>query len=244
MRSTAALSFVLALLFSFAAAQIDKQIDIFAWPLSASNSQTLAKLSYNSETATVLSYKVPALPAGEEIVRIGFHHPTTGSWSGIATAASNFADGKDKKLQLLLNEQGDVYHIGFKSLDLPSSSKGGSKKDDISVEVVPMKAGSTVHLNKPIVLNAEGKLDGQPEEKTFLQKYVQTDHFSIFATMLTLLTGTGGLLVFSWCSKSPWAAAERSSLPKIQDIRRSYDNQMEFYSHHPTIKGLSVTNWN
>jgi hypothetical protein len=145
----------------------------FAWPLSASKSQTLAKLSYNSETATVLSYKVPALPAGEEIVRIGFHHPSTGSWSGIATAASNFADGKDKKLQLLLNEQGDVYHIGFKSLDLPSSSKGGSKKDDMSVEVVPMKAGSTVHLNKPVLLNAEGKLDGAPEEKTFLQKYVQ-----------------------------------------------------------------------
>jgi hypothetical protein len=173
MRSTAALSFVLTLLFSFAAAQIDKQIDIFAWPLSASKSQTLAKLSYNSETATVLSYKVPALPAGDEIVRIGFHHPSTGSWSGIATAASNFADGKDKKLQLLLNEQGDVYHIGFKSLDLPSSSKGGSKKDDMSVEVVPMKAGSTVHLNKPVLLNAEGKLDGAPEEKTFLQKYVQ-----------------------------------------------------------------------
>jgi hypothetical protein len=173
MRSTAALSFVLALLFSLAAAQVDKQIDIFAWPLSASKSQTLAKLSYNSETATVLSYKVPALPAGEEIVRIGFHHPTTGSWSGIATAASNFADGKDKKLQLLLNEQGDVYHIGFKSLDLPSSSKGGSKKDDMSVEVVPMRAGSTVHLDKPVLLNAEGKLDGQPEEKTFLQKYVK-----------------------------------------------------------------------
>jgi hypothetical protein len=173
MRSTAALSFVLVLLFSFAAAQIEKQVDIFAWPLSASKSQTLAKLSYNSETATVLSYKVPALPAGEEIVRIGFHHPKTGSWSGIATAASNFADGKDKTLQLLLNEQGDVYHIGFKSSKLPSSSKGGSKKDDMSVEVVPMKAGATVHLNKPILLTAEGKVEGQPEEKTFLQKYVQ-----------------------------------------------------------------------
>ena len=83
------------------------------------------------------------------------------------------ADGKDKKLQLLLNEQGDVYHIGFKSSDLPSSSKGGSKKDDMSVEVVPMKAGATVHLNKPILLTAEGKVEGQPEEKTFLQKYVQ-----------------------------------------------------------------------
>jgi hypothetical protein len=244
MRSVAALSFVLTLLFSLAAAQIDKQIDISAWPLSASKSQTLAKLSYNSETATVLSYKVPALPAGEEIVRIGFHHPTTGSWSGIATAASNFADGKDKKLQLLLNEQGDVYHVGFKSLDIPSSSKGGSKKDDMSVEVVPMKAGATVHLNKPILLTAEGKVEGAPEEKTFLQKYVQSRSISRFMTMLTLSTGTGGPLAFSWCSRSPWAAVERSSLRQIQDTRRSYDNQMDILSHYPTTKKSPVTNWN
>jgi len=173
MRLTTALSFGLTLLTSFAAAQTDKHIDIFAWPLSASKSQTLAKLSYNPEQATVLSYKAPALPAGEEIVRIGFHHPSTGSWSGIATSAANFAEGKDKKIQLLLNEQGEVYHIGFKTSDWPTSSKGGSKKDEMSVEVVPMKPASTIQLNKPIVLNAEGKLAGQPEEKTFLQKYAQ-----------------------------------------------------------------------
>lgn len=173
MRLTAALSVALTLLSSFAAAQTDRQIDIFAWPLSASKSQSLAKLSYNTEQATVLSYKAPALPAGEEIVRIGFHHPSTGSWSGIATSAVNFAEGRDKKIQLLLNEQGDVYHVGFKTSDWPSSSKGGSKKDEMSVEVVPMKPASTIQLNKPIVLNAEGKLTGQPEEKTFLQKYAQ-----------------------------------------------------------------------
>jgi hypothetical protein len=115
MRFTAALSFALTLLSSVAAAQTDKQIDVFAWPLSASKSQSLAKLSYNTEEATVVSYKALALPAGEEIVRIGFHHPKTGSWSGIATSAANFAEGKDKKIQLLLNEQGEVYHVGFKT---------------------------------------------------------------------------------------------------------------------------------
>lgn len=173
MRLVAALSFGLTFLSSFSAAQTDKHIDIFAWPLSASKSQSLAKLTYNSEQATVLQYKAPALPAGEEIVRIGFHHPSTGSWSGIATSAANFAEGKDKKIQLLLNEQGEVYHVGFKTSDWPTSGKGGSKKDDMSVEVVPMKAASTIHLNKPVVLDAEGKLAGQPEEKTFLQKYAQ-----------------------------------------------------------------------
>lgn len=203
MRLTAALSIPLTLLFSLVAAtQPDKQIDIFAWPLSAPKSQTLAKLSYNSEseTATVLSYKAPALPSADEIVRIGFNHPTTGRWSGIATAASNFADGKDKKLQLLLNEQGDVYHVGFKTSEWPSSSKGGSKKDDMTVEVVPMKTGSTIHLNKPVVLNAEGKLDNKEEEKTFLQKYV---HATILLTLIAnthVLTGTGGPSAYSWYS--------------------------------------------
>lgn len=174
MRFTAALSFALTLLSSAVVAQTDKQIDIHAWPLSASKSRSLAKLSYNPEEATVLSYKALALPAGEEIVRIGFHHPSTGSWSGIATSAANFAEGKDKKIQLLLNEQGEVYHVGFKTSDWPTSAKGGSKKDDMSVEVVPMQPASTIQLNKPVVLNADGKLAGQPEEKTFLQKHVQS----------------------------------------------------------------------
>ena len=79
----------------------------------------------------------------------------------------------DKKIQLLLNEQGEVYHVGFKTSDWPTSAKGGSKKDEMSVEVVPMQPASTIQLNKPVVLNADGKLAGQPEEKTFLQKYVQ-----------------------------------------------------------------------
>lgn len=201
MQLTSALSLVLALLVSLVAAQAaDKQIDIFAWPLSASKSQSLAKLSYNSDKATVLSYKAPALPANEDIIRIGFHHPATGSWSGIATSAANFADGKDKKLQLLLNEQGEVYHVGFKTSDWPTSSKGGSKKDDLSVEVVPMKAGSTIHLNKPILLNAEGKLDGQAEEKTFLQKYVKADLRYISTMALTRFSGTGGQSAYSWSS--------------------------------------------
>lgn len=211
MHLASALSIVLTLLFSLAAAtQPDKQIDIFAWPLSAPKSQTLAKLSYNSEQATVLSYKALALPSGEEIVRIGFNHPTTGRWSGIATAASNLADEKDKKLQLLLNEQGDVYHVGFKSSEWPSSSKGGSKKDDMSVEVVPMQTASTIHLNKPVVLNAEGKLDNKEEEKTFLQKYSSSEYVPTDSDDANLLTGTGGQLVCSWYSSWSWEEEERS----------------------------------
>jgi hypothetical protein len=67
-------------------------------------------------------------------------------------------EGKDKEVQLLLNGQGDVYHVGFKGSDWPTSSKGGSKKDEMSLEVVYMKPASTIYLNKLVVSNAEGKL--------------------------------------------------------------------------------------
>ena len=63
-----------------------------------------------------------------------------------------------------------MYHVGFVASELRTSSLGGSKKDGLSVEVVPMKAGPMVHLNKPVVLDAEGKLDDKEPEKTFLQK--------------------------------------------------------------------------
>jgi len=175
MRLTTALSLALTFLSSLAlAAESDRTVDIFAWPLSATKSQSLARISYNSTTATLKSYTgPPSIPADDEIVRIGFYHTgSSDSWSGIATSASNFADGKDKKLQLLLNAEGEVYHVGFLALGsgLGTSSKGGSKKDGMSVEVVPMKAGPVVHLNKPVVLNAEGKLDDKEPEKSFLQK--------------------------------------------------------------------------
>lgn len=170
-----ALSILLAFFLSLAAAaEAQKSIDIFAWPLSASKSQTFASVSYNSTTATLRSHTRPSIPESDEIVRVGFHHPSTGKWSGIATSASNFAQSKDQKLQLLLNDEGEVYHIGFKVAEVDKASSGSgkeSKKDELSVEVVPMRAGPQVFLNKPVVVNPDGKVGGEEEQKTFLQKY-------------------------------------------------------------------------
>jgi hypothetical protein len=79
-------------------------------------------------------------------------------------------------LQLLLNARGEVYHVGFLASDSGSSSTSGSgsgsSKDGLAVEVLPMKGGPVVHLNKPVVLNAQGTLDDKEPEKSFLQKYV------------------------------------------------------------------------
>lgn len=174
---------LLPLLFSFLttlalAAQSEQTVDIHAWPLSASKSSSLAKVTYTSSNATVKSYTPPSIPAEDSIVRIGFHHPNSGSWSGVVTAASNFKPGRDKKVQLHLNTAGELFHVGFVASDAPSSSKsgkgkqakGGNAEDVLGVEVVKVQQGSTPHLNKPVVLDAEGKLPNKEVEKTFFQK--------------------------------------------------------------------------
>lgn len=150
-------------------AQSERTVDIFAWPLSQTKSQTLAQISYTSSNATVKKYTAPKIPAGDDIVRVGFYH-ASGSWSGVATSASNFAPEKDKKVLLHLNTNGELYHVGFKASDQPSSSKTGKGKHGLSVEVVKMQQGPTPHLNKPVVLNAEGQVEDKEPEKTFLQK--------------------------------------------------------------------------
>nr|POF04164.1 hypothetical protein CFP56_21919 [Quercus suber] len=151
------------------AIETERSVDIFAWPLTAPKAQSLAKVTYNSTTATVHSYNTPKILAGDDIVRIGFYHKS-GSWSGIATSASNFDESKDKKLQLLLNGNGEIYHVGFRAEDFPTSSKSSNKKDGLSVELVQTMPGPVPVLNKPVVLSADGKSEQKEPEKTFLQK--------------------------------------------------------------------------
>nr|OQO30661.1 hypothetical protein B0A51_01547 [Rachicladosporium sp. CCFEE 5018] len=173
MHISTACSVVLAFVSALATAlQPERTVDIFAWPLSAAKPQALSKIGYNSTTATVKTYKTPLIPADEQIVRIGFFHSDSSTtWNGIATSASNLAEGKDKKLQILLNTEGLIYHVGFAAYDPAVVGRSGARKDGLSVEVVPMRAGPAVHMNKPVVLDAEGKLADKEPEKTFLQKY-------------------------------------------------------------------------
>lgn len=171
MRSTTLLTLVVAFLSSLAfSAQQEREIVVFAWPLSASKAQTLAKISYTSTNATVQSFTAPKIPPGDDVIRIGFHHSSnSGKWSGVATAASNFAPGLGRKVLLHLNAEGVVYHVGFKATEQGSSAKGG--KDGLDVEVVRMRKGPTPHLNKPVVVSADGKVEDKEPEKSFLQKY-------------------------------------------------------------------------
>ncbi|KAK5736739.1 hypothetical protein LTR17_007244 [Elasticomyces elasticus] len=171
MRTFAFVGLLVAFLCSLGAAlEVERTIGVYVWPVSATKATNLARITYNSTTATVDSYTRPSIPADEETVRVGFYHES-GAWSGIATASSNFALEKNKKLQLHLNNNGELYHVGFKASDYGTSSKVSNTKDGVSVELLKIRPGPTPHLNKPVVVNPDGSVPAKEPEKSFLQKY-------------------------------------------------------------------------
>lgn len=161
-----ALTFICSLA---SAAEQERNVDIFAWPLSASKPQTLAKVSFTANNASIKSFTSPTIPGTDDVVRVGFYH-SSGSWCGIATAASNFATEKSKKLQLHVKGNGELYQVGFKAGNEVPKTKGSTSKENLLVEVVKIRPGPLPQLNKPVVVNEDGSTGDKEPEKTFLQK--------------------------------------------------------------------------
>ena len=196
MRTPTILTLLLTLLFSLASAQTQQQllqeprsITIHTWPLSASSPRPLAEITYASTSATLTSYTPPStLPTTtEEIVRVGFYH-ASGAWSGIATSASNFAADKLGKVVLHVNGAGEVYHLGFHATAVGGNGGGEALK----VEVLPIQAGPTVVLNKPVVLGPDGGAAEKEPEKSFFQKYVLCLPLTFYLSTFLLSPCGGG----------------------------------------------------
>ncbi|GAB7351453.1 hypothetical protein MBLNU459_g2115t1 [Dothideomycetes sp. NU459] len=174
MRNVILLSVLLCLGVAFAA-DTAHTVSIFAWPVGSPKSQQLAQITYGypSLNYSIKSYTPPSLSAAGEVVRIGFSRPgSEDGWSGIATSSANFGPDRSKKLRLHLDASGELYHVGFSAIPNLSTSGDSGHKEDLKVELVEEQNGPRPHLNKPVVVNAEGKVDdGKEPEKTFFQKY-------------------------------------------------------------------------
>jgi hypothetical protein len=213
-----ALISLLASLVAAASDQFPATVTIYAWPLSAPSPTSFATVSIDSHsTAKIESVTFPAADR-DEIVRVGLYDPQSKRWTGVAASSSAFAEDVRKKLTLHLDEDGQVFHVGYgaaprkedvsvKKPKKPKKEKPKSKKalereererqrelkrkaksrkagkgkkgeppeeeeEKFVVEVVPQQDGPKPILNKPIVVNAEGRVEGAPEAdtKTFLQK--------------------------------------------------------------------------
>ncbi|KAH7088524.1 hypothetical protein FB567DRAFT_560109 [Paraphoma chrysanthemicola] len=127
----------------------------------------LAQIEYDADQAvgTLASYTPPTGSySSNHLLRIGLPDPKTGSWRGIVTSAASFEEQYHKKFVIHVDEKGEPYHVGF-----GTSAKGSG--DAVEVEIAKRSPGPKPVLNKPIVLNADGKIDSKEPEKSFLQKY-------------------------------------------------------------------------
>lgn len=173
-----------------------RSIDIYAWPVNAASpiSTPYASISYSSTspngTLTHFSRGL-ALPQDSKLIRLGYYTSaakTAQSWSGIAVPASNFQPNTEKTLRLWVDGAEHVYGLNFAGVvpaaptKVPKGKKAKKdkkkkaepveqvKREELVVDLVRQVAGPKPVLNRPVVLNAEGKVDEKTEEKGFFQK--------------------------------------------------------------------------
>lgn len=173
------------------------KLTIYTQPLtshaSLSRYEKLAKITYthssNANLTTISDYQPPSflsppVLAATDAVKLGFYSGGIGdeeTWHGVLTAAGNFERGVNKTLKLFLDEGGRVWHLGFSATPIAvvggKAGKGGKGEgvkeegDKLNVEFVLPNKGLPPALNKPVVVNKEGKAEGEEEEqKSFIQK--------------------------------------------------------------------------
>ncbi|TID25374.1 hypothetical protein E2P81_ATG04473 [Venturia nashicola] len=153
-----------------AAPQAASTVIVHAWPLSAPSPIPYAEIEI-SPSPTAIQAKVldiAQLPIfKDELVRVGIVDESN-TWTGVATSAKSFRVDISKKIILHTDNEGHVAHVSFNSFENSNPADAG-----VFVEVMPIQPGPRPSLNKPIVLNEEGKI-ATPETadtKTFLQKY-------------------------------------------------------------------------
>ncbi|KAF2418487.1 hypothetical protein EJ08DRAFT_654257 [Tothia fuscella] len=182
-------SLLLLLCATLVAAASPSSLTVYAWPLDAASPAPLANVLLSQSTAlitgTVESFTPPST-SKDELVRIGLFDSSTKSWNGVATSSKSLASDVKKRIVLHTDQEGNVHHVGFSA-----SIKGAGETEDVVVDVVPMIAGPEPLLNKPVVLNAEGKLEesAKTDEKSFLQKYWWA--IALFL-LLQVVAGGGG----------------------------------------------------
>jgi hypothetical protein len=181
---------------ALAATAASSTLTLQAWPLSSPSPVPIASISLSQASAIINDF-TPLAPSknAKDLVRIGVLD-ASGKWHGSAAPATFFSSSVDRIIILHVDDKGEVYHVGVGTTEVENpliafererKEKKKDKKDKNAIKLkksdVKKREGTTTVevkrtdkaalpvLNKPIVLNAEGKLEGQgEEEKSFLQK--------------------------------------------------------------------------
>lgn len=162
-----------ALWLLFTSGFADATTDLFYWPVGASQPSILARVTYDpaSLSSEVISYQPPAENARDSLVRVGLYTTTPTNpkqWIGtLVSSSSLIGEDHHPTFRLHLGPANEVYHV---SLAASSDSKAEVKALGPRVELVPSTPGTQPHLNRPVVLRADGENPEEVVEKSFLQK--------------------------------------------------------------------------
>lgn len=146
---------------------------IYVQPVQDGGKPTpLAEVAYDvtaPSTAEVLTYEAPDLPDGTSTVRVGVYDVAIKKWSSGTTVASvdNFSKGFAPNFLVSVDASGAVVSTTLKGVQIDA---GHTRDFGPQVVLLPEARGTQPALNKPVVLNPEGKRE-EPQEKTLLQKY-------------------------------------------------------------------------
>lgn len=169
---------------------------LHAWPLSSKLPSPFLTIAYNPTTNAykTTDYKPPALPSStipeddeDHLTRIGLYDAKSKHWSGVLAHSSVFHPGQKQTVTLHLDERGEVQHVGFHAFPVISTTAGVEGESEIQVVLQKAQIGPEPHLNKPVMVDAEGKEPEVVVEKTLLQKY-----WWVLAGMMILVVAGGG----------------------------------------------------
>lgn len=160
---------------------------IYIQPVAAAASKPrapalLAEIHYDildPSTAQVVAYEPPQDgdsddDADDRLYRVGLYDPQSKAWlAGTSVAAArNFAKGYSPHFVLTVAPPSSVASWSYLGASVRGLAidAGATRDFGPQATVVVAGKGATPVLNRPVVLNPEGKKAAPEEEKTFLQK--------------------------------------------------------------------------
>ena len=148
---------------------------IYAWPFSSAQPSKLAEVTYdlNGRRKIIKDFTIPTQSSSpdNDLIRVGVYDPVTKAWRGTVTSASSFDPSVNGRLRINVNDVGEVWGASWHtSMTKPKidSLDAGQHTDQLDV-VLTAPAPQPV-LNRPMVVNPDGKVAEPEPEKTMLQK--------------------------------------------------------------------------
>ena len=168
-----------ASLVSADAASTERTAAIYIQPVQAApiTPAPLVEVRYNTATpahtdsqSEIVSFEAPELPENAKLVRIGVYDPEASHWVSSTTVASveNFARGYSPHFILSVTQEGDAVSASVRGVRVDA---GQTRDFGPQVLIQVDEKGRQPDLNQPVVLKPDGKKAGEPEEKSFFQKY-------------------------------------------------------------------------